>query len=194
MPSVEPTLVVSMTREMVSGNRGKMIACQWSGKNTQAVSRKWCWSRRSRTTLARSSKSASPKGKRCFRTRQVTKKKRSDKTRRRRRDTTGRISPDRSFHNTQVPQSLWKTRLCATLLAQFTLPKTVHDEARSRAWQRRFYDMNIWSDKKRWEKLNYMHYNPVQRGLVKEPGEWPWSSWRFYFLADESVLGMDRVP
>jgi REP element-mobilizing transposase RayT len=35
--------------------------------------------------------------------------------------------------------------------------------------------MNIWSPKKRDGKLNYMHNNPVKRGLVKHPGEWPWS-------------------
>jgi hypothetical protein len=35
--------------------------------------------------------------------------------------------------------------------------------------------MNLWSPKKRDEKLNYMHDNPVKRGLVKQPGHWPWS-------------------
>jgi hypothetical protein len=35
----------------------------------------------------------------------------------------------------------------------------VHDEAHSRVWQRRFYDMNIWSEKKL-EKLDTMHNNP----------------------------------
>jgi hypothetical protein len=35
--------------------------------------------------------------------------------------------------------------------------------------------MNIWSEKKRIEKINYMHYNPVKRGLVAQPGDWPWS-------------------
>jgi hypothetical protein len=35
--------------------------------------------------------------------------------------------------------------------------------------------MNIWSPKKRDEKLNYMHNNPLKRGLVKHPGDWPWS-------------------
>jgi putative transposase len=54
--------------------------------------------------------------------------------------------------------------------------------------------MNIWTAKKVEEKLNYMHNNPVKRGLVKEPGDWAWSSWRFYFLRDASVLAMDRVP
>jgi REP element-mobilizing transposase RayT len=32
--------------------------------------------------------------------------------------------------------------------------------------------MNIWTAKKREEKLNYMHNNPVKRGLVKQPGDW----------------------
>jgi hypothetical protein len=27
--------------------------------------------------------------------------------------------------------------------------------------------------------LNYMHANPVIRGLVKHPRDWPWSSWGF---------------
>lgn len=28
-------------------------------------------------------------------------------------------------------------------------------------WQKRYYDFNVWSDKKRVEKLRYMHRNPV---------------------------------
>ena len=53
--------------------------------------------------------------------------------------------------------------------------------------------MNIWSPKKRDEKLNYMHNNAVKRGLVKHPGDWPWSSWRFDFWNDASILGMDKM-
>lgn len=36
-------------------------------------------------------------------------------------------------------------------------------------WQRRFYDFVVFSEKKRVEKLRYMHRNPVVRGLVLEP-------------------------
>ena len=43
-------------------------------------------------------------------------------------------------------------------------------------WQRRFYDFNVWTARKRIEKLRYMHRNPVARGLVQEPEQWPWSS------------------
>lgn len=47
-------------------------------------------------------------------------------------------------------------------------------------WQRRFYDFNVWTEKKRVEKLRYMHWNPVKRGLVGEPEKWRWSSFRYY--------------
>ncbi len=63
-----------------------------------------------------------------------------------------------------------------------------------RVWQRKFYDMNIWSEKKRLEKLNYMHQNPVKRRLVEKQGDWPWSSWRFYYLEGASILAMERMP
>lgn len=49
-------------------------------------------------------------------------------------------------------------------------------------WQRRFYDFNVWSTRKKNEKLNYMHFNPVRRGLVERPKEWRWSSYRFYLV------------
>jgi len=60
-------------------------------------------------------------------------------------------------------------------------------------WQRRFYDFNVWSRKKRIEKLNYMHMNPVKRGLVKNPKDWPWSSLSFYQGKGDVLLGIDPV-
>ena len=48
-------------------------------------------------------------------------------------------------------------------------------------WQERFYDFNVYRSGKVKEKLNYMHANPVIRGLVPHPKDWPWSSWSFYF-------------
>ena len=83
---------------------------------------------------------------------------------------------------------------CRKMLERVTLPPTVHHHAHFRVWQRKGYDMNIWTAKKVEEKLDYMHNNPVKRGLVKEPGDWAWSSWRFYFLNDSSLLPMDRLP
>lgn len=36
-------------------------------------------------------------------------------------------------------------------------------------WQSRYYDFNVFSDKKVTEKLEYMHTNPVRAGLMEEP-------------------------
>jgi putative transposase len=47
-------------------------------------------------------------------------------------------------------------------------------------WQARFYDFNVWTERKRVEKLRYMHRNPVKRGLVTEPEQWRWSSFQDY--------------
>src|SRR5581483_6633460 len=49
-----------------------------------------------------------------------------------------------------------------------------------RVWQPRFYDFNVWTSRKRVEKLRYMHRNPVKRGLVPSPELWRWSSYRAY--------------
>ena len=49
-----------------------------------------------------------------------------------------------------------------------------------RVWQRRYYDFNVHSHLKRVEKLRYMHRNPVKRGLVEKPEDWPWSSYAHY--------------
>jgi putative transposase len=83
---------------------------------------------------------------------------------------------------------------CRRMLEQLTLPPTVHHHGPYRVWQRRFYDLNVWTEKKRLEKLTYMHGNPVKRGLVTSPDQWPWSSFRFYYLGDSSVLAMDPRP
>ena len=47
---------------------------------------------------------------------------------------------------------------------------------RDQFWQRRYYDFNVFTEDKRVEKLRYMHRNPVVRGLVEKPEDYPWSS------------------
>lgn len=61
-----------------------------------------------------------------------------------------------------------------------------------RFWQRRFYDFNVWSLKKRVEKIQYMHRNPVKRGLVTDPREWSWSSFSSYSKSGEGMIRIDR--
>ena len=82
---------------------------------------------------------------------------------------------------------------CRKTLDGLRLPPTVHDESHYRLWQRRFYPFNVFSEHKYQEKLDSMHNNPVTRGLASSPGDWPWSSWRYYYMEDASILRMDRL-
>jgi putative transposase len=47
-------------------------------------------------------------------------------------------------------------------------------------WSSRYYDFNVFTEKKRIEKLKYIHRNPVARGLVKTPEDWMSSSFLHY--------------
>jgi putative transposase len=61
-----------------------------------------------------------------------------------------------------------------------------------RFWQRRYYDLNIHTQAKMREKLEYMHANPLAEKLVDHPRDWPWSSWSYYGTGD-GLLKMDAV-
>ncbi|HYB62313.1 MAG TPA: transposase [Methylomirabilota bacterium] len=60
-------------------------------------------------------------------------------------------------------------------------------------WQRRFHDFNVWSARKRREKLEYMQANPVKRKLVAHPKEWEWSSFSFYSSLKRGLIRVDPV-
>ena len=88
---------------------------------------------------------------------------------------------------------------CQKLLNRFELPPTVQHHARYRVSIAVGMNMNIWSEKSversadrafrsavvleksrgpgdgvRATSLTYMPNNPAKRGLVSQPGEWPW--------------------
>lgn len=60
-------------------------------------------------------------------------------------------------------------------------------------WQERYYDFNVWSEKKQVEKLRYLHRNPVKRGLVAHPEDWRWSSFRHYATGEEDVVEIESL-
>ncbi len=55
---------------------------------------------------------------------------------------------------------------------------------RPQFWQSRYYDFNVFTHPKWIEKLKYIHRNPVERGLVKKPEDWPWSSFNHWATGD----------
>ena len=60
-------------------------------------------------------------------------------------------------------------------------------------WQRRFYDFVVWNEHKRAQKLGYMHRNPVTRGLVLEPEQWCWSSYRYYAYGESGAVLVNEL-
>ena len=77
--------------------------------------------------------------------------------------------------------------------AQLKLTFENNADSLPRLWQRRFYDFNVWSLKKKIEKLHYMHMNPLKRKLVAHPKDWPWSSFSFYANLKLGLIRIDPV-
>ena len=67
------------------------------------------------------------------------------------------------------------------------------DHSLPQFWQPRFYDFNVWSQKKFVEKLQYMHMNPVKRRLVSHPKDWPWSSFSFYATKGTALVRINPI-
>ena len=68
-----------------------------------------------------------------------------------------------------------------------------------RVWKGRFFDRALRTVKEYHERVEYIHWNPVRRGLVARPEGWKWSSvyeYGFEKLADAgppAALRIDRV-
>ena len=74
------------------------------------------------------------------------------------------------------------------VLKQLT-SKKLKRAGQAQFWQRRYYDFNV--SNKTTEKLRYMHRNPVKRGLVERPEDWPWSSFRHYALGEIGTVEIE---
>jgi putative transposase len=59
-----------------------------------------------------------------------------------------------------------------------TINKARH--AHSEFWQLRYFDRAIRTVKEYRDALQYMHFNPVEKGLAEKPQDWPWSSFHSY--------------
>ena len=67
-------------------------------------------------------------------------------------------------------------------------------------WQERYFDHALRTVQDYAETVEYIHLNPVKRGLVNRPGDWKWSSYPEYAgvkAAEQERrcgLAIDRVP
>ena len=51
-------------------------------------------------------------------------------------------------------------------------------------WERNSLSIPLWSGQVIWQKLEYIHYNPVRAGLCNYPEEYKYSSASFYYQQD----------
>jgi len=91
----------------------------------------------------------------------------------------------------KVSRALRRTQVRPTKQMVFRFDD--QEEESKAFWQRRFYDFNVWGEKKLKQKLEYMHRNPVDRKLVKHPRDWLWSSWRFYEGNGKGLIPIDST-
>jgi putative transposase len=64
-------------------------------------------------------------------------------------------------------------------------------DGKTRFWQKGGgYDRNIRDEEEYREKCDYIHNNPVKRGLVTSPLDWPWSSANYYAGITHDILDL----
>jgi putative transposase len=62
-----------------------------------------------------------------------------------------------------------------------------------RVWQDGFHPKAITSDAMMFQKIKYVHSNPVRKGFVAAAEDWRYSSARNYLKGDHSMLEIDHV-
>ena len=84
-----------------------------------------------------------------------------------------------------------KTLAIALQMLKQVVSQKLRCKSSPQFWQSRYYDFNVHSERKRVEKLRYLHRNPVTRGLVATPEDWAWSSFRHYLTGEPSVVEVE---
>ena len=59
-------------------------------------------------------------------------------------------------------------------------------------WQESFKAVPLWSAWMIWQKINYIHLNPVKAKLVKSAKDYHWSSFREFYGLEEGPLSLAR--
>jgi len=62
---------------------------------------------------------------------------------------------------------------------------------RDQFWQPRYFDASIRGEHARSEVVRYIHRNPVKRGLVADPRDYPWSSFNHYATGVRGIVEIE---
>jgi putative transposase len=86
-----------------------------------------------------------------------------------------------------------KAEHCDWLLNQLSYFRLKHKvESEHQIWQEGFHPQAITSDEMMFQKLEYLHNNPVKRGLVASPEHWRYSSAHEWLVGALPVLRCDE--
>ncbi|MBX7045857.1 MAG: transposase [Ignavibacteria bacterium] len=80
------------------------------------------------------------------------------------------------------------------VLAQFSrLKKKFKTESTYQVWQEGFHPLEINNQKIFNQKVEYIHFNPVRKGLVKNAEDWKYSSAGHYIKGQDSLIQIDKL-
>lgn len=79
-----------------------------------------------------------------------------------------------------------------TLLSIFQKNAFGYKNQEFKFWMDRFDRLVIFRPKVLQQKIDYIHFNPVRRNLVKVILDWKYSSARNYYLNDHSIIRVDN--
>jgi putative transposase len=103
-----------------------------------------------------------------------------------------RVMMDFKRHTARRLMELLAEERCDWLLNQFSHQRAKHKvESEHQFWQEGFHPQVIGDDLMMGQKLDYLHNNPVKRGLVATPKHWRYSSAHEWLVGAEPVLRCD---
>ena len=74
---------------------------------------------------------------------------------------------------------------------RFLLEKPDKDGSIHQVWQESFKAFQLWSGWMIWQKINYIHNNPVRAKLVNSAKDYQWSSFRAFYFDSKEPLPVD---
>jgi putative transposase len=76
--------------------------------------------------------------------------------------------------------------------ARFLREDPDNDGSVHQVWQESFKGMPLWSEWMIWQKINYIHANPLKAGLVSSAKDYCWSSFRAFYSNTGEPLAVDH--
>lgn len=74
----------------------------------------------------------------------------------------------------------------------FLRDKRDADGSIHQVWQESFKALPLWSDWLIWQKINYIHNNPLRSLLVRSAADYRWSSFRSFYLGEGDLVKVDK--